>query len=346
MVHTYIRSLTLRSSDRSVSLKVARTSPRLAFSLVELLVVMAIIAILVALLLPVIRKVRYQASETACASNLRQIGFILSSYASENNGWYPKNGAIRNYPDSLKNGTAWDITIPLKKYVGFSNSAQKDRRAMDIFRCPLTTKDMVDTSTDSSYSLMFDTWGYITTPHGTIADFPSAANTNAADQEPGKIPTRPGQYGINGQKLWGAWNPTNSPQFSTGWTTTCPYLDERKLMRRLGQNWTGKISNGVEGTFDVVAMDYTVNGANINQTRVTNHPDYKASWAQVGRYWRGSTPALLPFTSANYLRADGSVTRHTFHNLDYATYWNTSNVIDNVYQMSSLGSIPKYFRLK
>lgn len=59
------------------------------FTLVELLVVISIIALLLAVLMPSLQKVREQAKRVVCASNLRQWGTVLSAYASDNDWHVP-----------------------------------------------------------------------------------------------------------------------------------------------------------------------------------------------------------------------------------------------------------------
>ncbi len=58
-----------------------------AFTLVELLVVLAIISILSALLLPALKNARDTAKTAACLSNLKQVGLASLIMADENNGW-------------------------------------------------------------------------------------------------------------------------------------------------------------------------------------------------------------------------------------------------------------------
>jgi prepilin-type processing-associated H-X9-DG protein len=66
-----------------------RRRPTLAFTLVELLVVIGIIAVLISVLLPALARARENANRITCQSNLRQIGQAMMIYLNQSKGLMP-----------------------------------------------------------------------------------------------------------------------------------------------------------------------------------------------------------------------------------------------------------------
>jgi prepilin-type processing-associated H-X9-DG protein/prepilin-type N-terminal cleavage/methylation domain-containing protein len=77
---------------------------RAAFTLVELLVVIGIIALLISILLPSLNKARQFANNVKCASNQRQIGQLFFMYAAQNNGYFPRSSITTTFQDPGPDG--------------------------------------------------------------------------------------------------------------------------------------------------------------------------------------------------------------------------------------------------
>jgi prepilin-type N-terminal cleavage/methylation domain-containing protein/prepilin-type processing-associated H-X9-DG protein len=67
------------------------------FTLIELLVVISIIALLMAILMPMLQRARKQARATVCQVNLKQWGLIASMYTGDNDGYFCKARYLGGY---------------------------------------------------------------------------------------------------------------------------------------------------------------------------------------------------------------------------------------------------------
>jgi len=79
-----------------------------AFTLLELLVVIAVIATLAALLLPALARVKAKARAVTCLNNLKQWGLATHLYISDHDDLLPPEGS----PNGLSRESAWYINLP------------------------------------------------------------------------------------------------------------------------------------------------------------------------------------------------------------------------------------------
>lgn len=103
-----------------------------AFTMAEVLIVVAIIAILGAIALPVYSTAKRSAQNTGCVSNLRQLGLALGLYANDNQGWAPPWGTRTSWASN----ETWIDGQPQKWRDALAYYAGKNH---DIFWCGLDT---------------------------------------------------------------------------------------------------------------------------------------------------------------------------------------------------------------
>jgi prepilin-type N-terminal cleavage/methylation domain-containing protein/prepilin-type processing-associated H-X9-DG protein len=158
------------------------TSRQKAFTLVELLVVIGIIAVLISVLLPVLGRVREQGNQVKCMSNLRQLGMAMVQYAIDNKGYFPAPargvpgptepaGEARSYAHDWiywqQPRLLWPQTNttrpredqspqqgPIAKYLGKAFNEQ-------LFRCPSDTREAPVVVTQKFYNSSYCMAGFL-----------------------------------------------------------------------------------------------------------------------------------------------------------------------------------------
>ena len=165
------------------------------FTLIELPVVIAIIAILIALLVPAVQKVREAAARTQCTNNLKQIGLGLLAYHDDNKYLPPAMARFDHMDDGGPyNATFWSYFLlpyleqePLFKAAPFvktpnwkaGNYLEAAQAQLSVFRCPASTDQLSYTSGGIAerYAISYAVVGSgsIGNPYANPSNFPSSA---------------------------------------------------------------------------------------------------------------------------------------------------------------------------
>ncbi|MFA6960820.1 MAG: prepilin-type N-terminal cleavage/methylation domain-containing protein [Opitutaceae bacterium] len=145
-----------------------------AFTLVELLAVLAVIGILAAILIPVVGRVRSSARSTQCVSNLRQIGVALRLFAADHKNHLPVSYNLTNTADN----NWWYHLNPYTgeqpmKLAWTGAASVREISLSGIYHCPETDP------TDADNVAMFPSNGWVS--------YKMNARFRTADTSPQKV---------------------------------------------------------------------------------------------------------------------------------------------------------------
>jgi len=182
------------------------------FSLIELLVVIAIIGLLIAIILPVLEKVRHKSYISACAANLHTIGQAMFLYANENRGELPRGiydvirastpcaGNMTGQPDAFHGA----VTVSNDVTCAIFLLMKSQRIPSKVFICPyndvlIYEADRADAQTRANFTDWRKNLGYsFANPYPSSdavtngykwsntlpADFALAADRNSGNERP------------------------------------------------------------------------------------------------------------------------------------------------------------------
>jgi prepilin-type N-terminal cleavage/methylation domain-containing protein len=132
-VVAYVRRLTDAGTHGLTDRQQGETvAARKAFTMIELIVVIAIIAVLIGLLVPAVQKVREAAARTQCANNLRQIGTAFHQYHNSRGG-FPVSWDAWDPQDPRVQPTFYTNLLP---YLDQGNQDPAHPRPIELFLCP------------------------------------------------------------------------------------------------------------------------------------------------------------------------------------------------------------------
>jgi len=121
--------------------------PLSAFTLIELLTVIAIIGILAAILIPVVGRVRESARASQCTSNLRQIGSAMHLYMTDNGVMPPARNQSQTGLRVAMHHTLWIYVgnETADSFIAGVNDARANSQHDNVFHCPTTKSNPIRT---------------------------------------------------------------------------------------------------------------------------------------------------------------------------------------------------------
>jgi prepilin-type processing-associated H-X9-DG protein/prepilin-type N-terminal cleavage/methylation domain-containing protein len=256
-----------------------------AFTLVELLAVIGIIAILIAMLLPALGKARRAAIATTSLSNLRQLGNGIVSYVNENRGYYPL--------------AAWNKRNDVAR-TRWADAIYPYLRNGEVFMSPALSSD----------ERLRMNKPFLHTTTGTASD--------GTEIIPGKT-VYFGGYGYNWQYLGNGRTPGGAKEFfakagaQVRWTAQTIVVADTNGSKNGGAYWT---SEGVY-VVDPPLMSVSLGSRGSRKTSVTPGPgNYGYTGGNDADPLHRATPAERNNGNVNVLFCDGHAAPMKLRDLD------------------------------
>jgi prepilin-type N-terminal cleavage/methylation domain-containing protein/prepilin-type processing-associated H-X9-DG protein len=282
-----------------------RTRP--AFTLIELLIVIAIIAVLVGLLLPAVQRVRESSYRAQCMNNLKQLGLALTNFHFTY-GVYPTNGGWDNNtsrPYMIKTdppgggcaaGCRWGLGRP-----DLSPMDQTGSWAYSIlpFMEQGTVHDLGTALANGGQGVALTVYLCPSRgrrqPQTAPANDPYYPGVHYATSPPGMMTWSKSDYACNGNAIMGRGSALLHLSDITDGAANTILLGEKAMDAGYynvgGWNWDEPIFSSAGGTLRI--------GTVIAQDRREHPPNYQGYYANN---WGSAHPA-----GANFLMFDGSV---------------------------------------
>jgi len=290
-----------------------------AFTLIELLVVIAIIAILAAILFPVFASAREKARQTACVSNMKQVGLGLMQYIQDYDGTFPGPDEVEPVAMSQDSQERIPYDLQLMPYV----------KSVHVFSCP---SDAAARSLSlGGYSWYDPSYKPAMTPRSyTIVAQLTSPSTGSLDMNTG-VGTYKRNFDGTGSDSVTA-NGISGTQQSFGYKES--KLDEPSDTIALMEEWapaTAQYGNNVDGYVGSPNGAVSTGGA---------------VWELAGRRPGSNDPTLVAigasgddnanptpghFGRGNYIFADGHVKALTYYQVVKSNDWYFQRVKQNSY---------------
>ncbi|NQT00710.1 MAG: type II secretion system protein [Planctomycetes bacterium] len=259
------------------------------FTLIELLVVIAIIALLMAILMPALRRVREQGRMISCMGTLKQWNLIAAMHTESNNGKF------------------WDSDpgTPGYWWVEYLDERHKSWKRNPLWLCPSATKPIVDEFgvTAPTFNI-FNAWGIFTgadlSSDGVAGSYGINGYCLIPQASPGNVPMAAYEGGVsteNGWKTSGGRSANNVPWFIEAlrfdlWPlpTHAPASDEFEAWT--ANNMARTCINRHQGFLNAAFMDWSVRKVGLKElwtlkwhkTFDTNGPWTKAGGVQASQW--------------------------------------------------------------